>query len=82
MKETSVQIAELEQRSANMYRAGEQYKQKKLDSMRKHLERLKVQADINDPAVKRKFEDGLGKPQSAMWGAVSIDVVETNMCNP
>ncbi|KAF2102586.1 PEBP-like protein, partial [Rhizodiscina lignyota] len=27
---------------------------------RKHLEWLKVQADINDPLVKRKFEDGFG----------------------
>jgi large subunit ribosomal protein L35 len=28
--------------------------------MEKHLENLKVWADINDPVVKRKFEDGQG----------------------
>lgn len=59
LKQTSVEIAKLEQRPADAYRAGEQFKQKKLDSLRRHLESLKIQADINDPAVKRKFEDGL-----------------------
>ncbi|KAI7785527.1 ribosomal protein [Diaporthe eres] len=59
LKQTSVEIAKLEQRPADACRAGEQFKQKKLDSLRRHLESLKIQADINDPAVKRKFEDGL-----------------------
>ncbi|KAI3391777.1 hypothetical protein diail_6799 [Diaporthe ilicicola] len=58
LTETAAQIAELEKRPAKVYRAGEQHKQKKLDSMHRYLEYLKVQADINDPAVKRKFEDG------------------------
>lgn len=31
-----------------------------LRSMQLHLERLKIHADINDPLVKRKFEDGQG----------------------
>ncbi len=31
----------------------------KLNSLRKRLEELKVQADINDPLVKKRFEDGL-----------------------
>jgi large subunit ribosomal protein L35 len=31
--------------------------------MTEHLTWLKVQADINDPAVKRRFEDGLGELQ-------------------
>ncbi|OQO14720.1 hypothetical protein B0A48_00101 [Cryoendolithus antarcticus] len=35
-------------------------KQHRLDSMRQKLERLKILADINDPVVKRRFEDGLG----------------------
>jgi large subunit ribosomal protein L35 len=39
----------------------EQYKQKRLDSMRRELEHLKILADINDPNVKRRFEDGKGR---------------------
>lgn len=73
LKETSVEIAKLEQRPANVYRAGEQFKQKKLESLQRHLEELKIQADINDPAVKRKFEDGLGKLQSEQGAAVPMD---------
>lgn len=73
LKETSVEIAKLEQRPANVYRAGEQFKQKRLESLRSHLENLKIQADINDPAVKRKFEDGLGKLQSEKETAASMD---------
>lgn len=73
LKETSVEIAKLEQRPANVYRAGEQFKQKKLESLQRHLEELKIQADINDPAVKRKFEDGLGELQSEQGAAVPMD---------
>ncbi|RAL14615.1 mitochondrial 54S ribosomal protein mL38 [Aspergillus homomorphus CBS 101889] len=39
---------------------GEQVKKSKLRAMELHLDYLKVQADINDPLVKRKFEDGQG----------------------
>ncbi|KAM3087266.1 mitochondrial 54S ribosomal protein YmL35 [Clarireedia jacksonii] len=39
---------------------GELNKQNRLDSMRRHLEWLKIQADINDPLVKKRFEDGQG----------------------
>lgn len=35
-------------------------KETRLRSMRKHLNELIVLADINDPVVKRKFEDGQG----------------------
>lgn len=75
LEKTSVEIAKLEQRPADVYRAGERFKQKKLDSLRRHLEYLKIQADINDPAVKRKFEDGLGKPHSEGRAAVSMDEI-------
>lgn len=33
----------------------------RLRSMKKHLNELIILADINDPVVKRKFEDGQGK---------------------
>ena len=40
---------------------GELQKQRRLDSMRRHLEYLKIQADINDPLIKKRFEDGEGQ---------------------
>ncbi|KAF7589189.1 hypothetical protein BBP40_004677 [Aspergillus hancockii] len=39
---------------------GEQSKKSRLVAMGLHLERLKILADINDPLVKKKFEDGQG----------------------
>ncbi|EEH40497.1 mitochondrial 54S ribosomal protein YmL35 [Paracoccidioides lutzii Pb01] len=39
---------------------GELQKNNRLRSMEKHLEYLKIQADINDPVIKKRFEDGLG----------------------
>lgn len=39
---------------------GEVQKQNRLDSMRRHLEHLKILADINDPMIKKRFEDGEG----------------------
>lgn len=39
----------------------ESYRQKRLTSMRKRLEELKIHADINDPLVKKRFEDGNGE---------------------
>lgn len=36
-------------------------KERKLISMEQHLEELKILADINDPLVKRNFEDGIGE---------------------
>jgi len=44
---------------------GEAAKEKRIKSMEAHLEKLKIYADINDPNVKRRFEDGkadLDKP--------------------
>ena len=41
-------------------KGGEAYKQRRLESMRAELEHLKILADINDPNVKRRFEDGKG----------------------
>ncbi|CAL3969338.1 unnamed protein product [Diplocarpon coronariae] len=39
---------------------GETTKKAKLEGMRRHLEWLKIQADINDPLIKKRFEDGEG----------------------
>jgi large subunit ribosomal protein L35 len=56
----TAKIKRLEATDASTFRGGEPYKQKRLESLRAHVERLKVLADINDPLVKRRFEDGQG----------------------
>ncbi|KAK4242294.1 phosphatidylethanolamine-binding protein [Achaetomium macrosporum] len=53
-------IKRLEATDASTFRGGEEYKQRRLASMRAYVERLKILADINDPMVKRRFEDGQG----------------------
>lgn len=40
---------------------GQMAKEQRLKSMRKYLDELVILADINDPVVKRKFEDGQGR---------------------
>lgn len=54
-------IKRLEATPADQVPGGERKKNLRLASLRKYLEELKILADINDPMVKRKFEDGLGK---------------------
>ena len=39
---------------------GDAAKKGKLVAMRKYLEELKILADVNDPVIKKRFEDGLG----------------------
>jgi large subunit ribosomal protein L35 len=39
---------------------GAKAKKSRVTAMQLHLERLKILADINDPSVKRKFEDNEG----------------------
>ncbi|KAH6640851.1 phosphatidylethanolamine-binding protein [Chaetomium tenue] len=56
----TAKIKRLEAADASTFRGGEAYKQKRLASLRTHVEELKVLADINDPLVKRRFEDGQG----------------------
>jgi large subunit ribosomal protein L35 len=40
---------------------GEANKQRRLESMEREMARLKILADINDPMVKKRFEDGMGR---------------------
>lgn len=40
---------------------GEHIKKGRILAMQKHLEDLKIRADINDPVIKKRFEDGEGK---------------------
>ena len=53
-------IKRLEAEDPSTFRGGEAYKQKRLSSLRRYVEELKILADINDPLVKRRFEDGMG----------------------
>ena len=55
-----LRISNLMALDSSMLKGGERQKQTRLDSMRKHLEYLKIQADINDPLIKKRFEDGEG----------------------
>ena len=63
------QIAEMRKRIARWQNTpaaecgGEVAKKGKLVRMQKHLEDLKVFADINDPMIKKRFEDGMGNCQ-------------------
>ena len=54
-------IRRLEDTPADKIQGGEARKQMRLTSLRKQLHEYKILADINDPIVKRRFEDGLGK---------------------
>ncbi|KAJ4306494.1 mitochondrial 54S ribosomal protein YmL35 [Collariella sp. IMI 366227] len=56
----TAKIKRLEEADASTFRGGEKFKQRRLESMRKYVEELKILADINDPLVKRRFEDGQG----------------------
>ncbi|KAL7625060.1 mitochondrial 54S ribosomal protein YmL35 [Parahypoxylon ruwenzoriense] len=53
-------IKRLEDTPADQVPGGEKMKNIRLKSLRRYLEELKILADVNDPVVKRKFEDGLG----------------------
>lgn len=64
-----VRIARLEATPVDQIRGGELSRQKRLSSMRAELEHLKILADVNDPNVKRRFEDGMGK---SMVGSTAI----------
>jgi large subunit ribosomal protein L35 len=60
IEETRRRIAKLEAEDPKKI-GGERAKMNRLESMKRHLEELKVLADVNDPIVKKMFEDGLGK---------------------
>ena len=61
-------ITRLQEMDPNTFPGGDVYKQRRLRSMMAELEKLKILADINDPNVKRRFEDGLGmQSSSGLW---------------
>jgi large subunit ribosomal protein L35 len=58
LKEIKTQQARIQ--AAEASKASEQSKRDSIARMKKHLNQLIIEADINDPIVKRKFEDGQG----------------------
>ncbi|KAH8599813.1 hypothetical protein B0O99DRAFT_649756 [Bisporella sp. PMI_857] len=60
IKKEKLRISNLLAQDSSSFKNGEQTKETRLASMRKYLEYLKIQADINDPLIKKRFEDGEG----------------------
>ncbi|KAI3321744.1 ribosomal protein YmL35 [Xylariaceae sp. AK1471] len=60
-------IKRLEDTPADQVPGGQRKKDLRLTSLRKHLEELKILVDINDPVVKRRFEDGLGNMNKPIY---------------
>lgn len=56
-------IAEVQARDASKM-GGDAAKKGKLIGLHNQLEELKILADINDPLIKKRFEDGLGTKPS------------------
>lgn len=61
-----LRISNILARDASTFKGGDLEKETKLSSMRRHLEWLKIQADINDPLIKKRFEDGEGMHARAL----------------
>jgi large subunit ribosomal protein L35 len=55
-----LRIDNLAAKDPSTIKGGEALKQVRLAAMKKNLEKLKILADINDPLIKKRFEDGLG----------------------
>lgn len=61
IREELAKISHLEAKNPLEIKGGQEMKDTKLASLRRHVEELKILADINDPVVKKRFEDGVGK---------------------
>lgn len=70
IQKTLDKISELEKTDASAVQGGQAMKDTKLASLRRYVDRLKILADVNDPVVKKRYEDGLGKskPLSLQFG--------------
>lgn len=60
IKTERLRISNLVAQDASKIKGGQATKDRRLDSMRRYLEKLKIEADINDPLIKKRFEDGEG----------------------
>lgn len=60
MRKTEKKLDNMEQIDAGAVKGGQYMKDQKIASLRRHVEELKILADVNDPVVKKRYEDGLG----------------------
>ncbi|KAH6988050.1 phosphatidylethanolamine-binding protein [Ilyonectria sp. MPI-CAGE-AT-0026] len=58
--QTLNKISLLEKKDVAEVKGGLERKNIKLASLRRHADELKILADVNDPIVKKRYEDGLG----------------------
>ena len=61
IEEVLSRIAKLQAKPAAQVKGGQKMKDRKLQSMKEWVELLKIRADANDPVIKKRFEDGMGK---------------------
>ena len=62
LKQIEVQRARLNRiKALKVEPQDEHSKERRIHSMTEHLEELKIFADINDPVVKKRFEDDYGQ---------------------
>ncbi|KAI2643362.1 phosphatidylethanolamine-binding protein [Xylaria nigripes] len=55
-----VKLKRLEETPAEEFPKGQRIKDMRIAGLKKYIEELKILIDINDPIVKRRFEDGIG----------------------
>ncbi|KHJ35572.1 putative mitochondrial 54s ribosomal protein 35 [Erysiphe necator] len=60
IKKQRLRISNLIAQDVSQIMGGQERKDSTLRSMKKYLEELKIQADLNDPIIKKCFEDGKG----------------------
>jgi large subunit ribosomal protein L35 len=60
IEQERARITRLAAQDSSTIQGGERQKQIRLASMSRYLEKLKILADINDPLIKKRFEDGEG----------------------
>lgn len=65
-------IQKLEQKDIAEIKGGEVMKQTRLMHLKEHLEWLKIQADVNDPMIKKRFEDGQGTFVAIVFASVVL----------
>jgi large subunit ribosomal protein L35 len=75
IKTERLRISNLMAQDISKIKGGEAQKERRLDSMRQYLEKLKIEADINDPLIKKRFEDGEG-----MWNPRVLRASDTDFC--
>ena len=81
IEEERKRIARLEARDPAQC-GGEVVKRAKLIAMRKFLEELKIKADINDPAIKKRFEDGDGTLHLSLESPTKLTGLPGDMNRP